>query len=208
MWRPLYRRLSALGSAKEGSVMETMNGWVKEGRVVTEKEIRRFVRELRKYNRHQHALEVSSTHRFTVSRPKIPSFLLMVSPISASHVIIVDDGGKRKFPDKSASVQCLLINTVVPNFHRLTLTYFSSVDNSNSESAFICSVETSTPIYILWVCINLTSSSKCPLALLPSALLFFKLANLDPLFWLEALYNLLIIRANSHPGRYPEFAYR
>ena len=74
MWRPLYRRLSALGDAQEGSVTETMNGWLNEGWVVTVTEIKRFVRELRRYNRHQHALEVSSTHRFTISRPKIPYF--------------------------------------------------------------------------------------------------------------------------------------
>ncbi|KAG1338765.1 pentatricopeptide repeat-containing protein, mitochondrial [Cocos nucifera] len=58
MWRPLYRRLSALGGAQEGRVTETMNGWLKEGRMVTEVEMKRFVRELRRYNRHRHALEL------------------------------------------------------------------------------------------------------------------------------------------------------
>lgn len=58
MWRPLYRRLSALGGAEGVSVAETMNGWLKERRGVTVGELMRFVRELRKYNRHKHALEL------------------------------------------------------------------------------------------------------------------------------------------------------
>ncbi|KAJ0979936.1 hypothetical protein J5N97_015410 [Dioscorea zingiberensis] len=56
--KPLYRRLSALGKAPKGSVVETMNGWLREGRAVTFIELMKDVRELRRYKRFDHALEL------------------------------------------------------------------------------------------------------------------------------------------------------
>ena len=56
--RPLYRRLSALGNAGEGSVSGVLNKWVREGRETRSDDLERYVKELRKYKRHSQALEV------------------------------------------------------------------------------------------------------------------------------------------------------
>lgn len=55
---PLYRRLSALGGAPEGSVKNTMNKWLREGKSVRARDVVTYVKELRKYKRFKHALEV------------------------------------------------------------------------------------------------------------------------------------------------------
>ncbi|XP_072996765.1 pentatricopeptide repeat-containing protein At4g01990, mitochondrial-like [Typha latifolia] len=57
-WKPLYRRLSALGGAPEGSVEKALNKWVREGRTVRAVQLMKYVKELRKYKRHKHALEL------------------------------------------------------------------------------------------------------------------------------------------------------
>lgn len=56
--KPLYRRLSALGVAPPGSVTRTVNKWLREGRSVTVGQLMKYVKELRKYQRYGHALEV------------------------------------------------------------------------------------------------------------------------------------------------------
>lgn len=56
--RPLYRRLSALGGAGEGSVSRVLNKWVREGGTPRVDDLVKHVKELRKYKRHAHALEV------------------------------------------------------------------------------------------------------------------------------------------------------
>jgi hypothetical protein len=67
--RPLYRQLSALGKAGEGSVSQVMNKWVREGGAVRVDDLVKHVRDLRKYKRHAHALEVCKPQPF-------PSFVL------------------------------------------------------------------------------------------------------------------------------------
>ncbi|XP_072976140.1 pentatricopeptide repeat-containing protein At4g01990, mitochondrial [Typha angustifolia] len=54
----LYRRLSALGAHPGTSVAETMDGWLKEKKVVTQGELMKFVKELRKYKQHKNSLEL------------------------------------------------------------------------------------------------------------------------------------------------------
>lgn len=54
----LYRRLAALGGDSEGTVAKTLNGWLREGKTVKKYEIDRFVRQLRKYRRYHHALQL------------------------------------------------------------------------------------------------------------------------------------------------------
>ncbi|MQL89161.1 hypothetical protein Taro_021742 [Colocasia esculenta] len=56
--KPLYRRLSALGGAPEGSVARTMDEWLKEGKRVRPIEVMKYVKELRKYKRFGQALEL------------------------------------------------------------------------------------------------------------------------------------------------------
>jgi len=53
----LYRRITILGDPKRSAVA-ALEGWIKEGKKHPKKrEIKRMVKELRKYSRHQHALE-------------------------------------------------------------------------------------------------------------------------------------------------------
>lgn len=58
---PLYRRLSALGATGE-SVSNAMNQYVREGKTASKLQILSCVRQLRKYKRFQHALEVRLCH--------------------------------------------------------------------------------------------------------------------------------------------------
>lgn len=55
---PLYRRLSALGGAPTGSVFKEMNKWTREGRTTRAPELMKYVKDLRKYRRYKHALEL------------------------------------------------------------------------------------------------------------------------------------------------------
>ena len=57
----LYRRLSALGRSGEGSVSRVLNKWVREGGALRVEDLFKHVKELRKYKRHAHALEVHTT---------------------------------------------------------------------------------------------------------------------------------------------------
>ncbi|KAL5226295.1 hypothetical protein ABZP36_014560 [Zizania latifolia] len=56
--KALYRRLSALGNAGEGSVSRVLNKWVLEGREARAVDLAKYVKELRKYKRHAQALEL------------------------------------------------------------------------------------------------------------------------------------------------------
>lgn len=53
----LYSRLSALG-ATGGTVAEALNGYIMEGKKIRKDELSRCVKEMRKYRRYQHSLDV------------------------------------------------------------------------------------------------------------------------------------------------------
>lgn len=54
----LYKRISRIGAQKRSAVAE-LEGWINEGKKQPKKlELKRMVKELRKYSRHEHALEV------------------------------------------------------------------------------------------------------------------------------------------------------
>jgi hypothetical protein len=77
----LYRRLSALGIAGEGSVSRVLNKWVREGGAPRSEELVKHVKELRKYKRHAHALEVYAWLRlaFQVPTKRAHSIRVLVS---------------------------------------------------------------------------------------------------------------------------------
>lgn len=58
----LYKRLSSLG-AKKGLVAETINGYIREGRIPRKMDLDNCVKELRKFRRYHQALEVSGFPR-------------------------------------------------------------------------------------------------------------------------------------------------
>jgi len=53
----LYKRISRLGDTNRSAV-EVLEGWIREGRGVKKAEIKRMVKELRKFYRYKHALEI------------------------------------------------------------------------------------------------------------------------------------------------------
>ncbi|KAK8939483.1 Pentatricopeptide repeat-containing protein [Platanthera guangdongensis] len=57
-FRPLFRRLSALGATPGGSVEKTMKEWQREGKKVTAPELMSFIRQFRRYKSYKTALEL------------------------------------------------------------------------------------------------------------------------------------------------------
>lgn len=54
----LYRRITTLGDPNR-SAAAVLEGWIEEGKKHPKKrELKRIAKELRKYSRHQHALEI------------------------------------------------------------------------------------------------------------------------------------------------------
>lgn len=53
----LYRRISPVGNSNE-SIVPVLDKWIEEGRPVSQNELRTIVRELRRYGRFKHALQV------------------------------------------------------------------------------------------------------------------------------------------------------
>lgn len=55
--RKLYKRLSALGN-KKGLVQSTINEYIRDGKRVHKEELSRCIKELRRFGKHDQALEV------------------------------------------------------------------------------------------------------------------------------------------------------
>lgn len=65
-WNAIYRRISLMQNPELGSA-SVLNQWENEGKNLTKWELCRVVKELRKYRRHERALEVNKTLSSTKS---------------------------------------------------------------------------------------------------------------------------------------------
>lgn len=79
----LYKRISRIGARKRSAVAE-LEGWINEGKERPKKfELKRMVKELRKYSRHEHALEIFEwmSQKFSFSSGELAIHLDLIAKV-------------------------------------------------------------------------------------------------------------------------------
>ncbi|KAF7804936.1 pentatricopeptide repeat-containing protein [Senna tora] len=97
---PLYRRLSSL-QMTGGTVCQTLNQYIMEGKAIRKQELQRCVRELRKFSHYQHALEVMEWMVFRRINYSYTDFAMHLDLVSLTKGVVEAENYFNDLPPRS-----------------------------------------------------------------------------------------------------------